>query len=202
MPRTSTARARLIDSAGRLFHANTYAGTNVDELCVAAGVRKGSFYYFFPSKRDLALAAIDESWARAQATILEPAFAPDVPPLERIVRFFRLAAERQSGAVVLGCPFGNLALEVSTRDQMIRDRVQAVFDGYCRYFEQALGEAAASGRIENHDAAGTARALLAYFQGAMLLAKTRNDAELIDQLADYALSLVGARPNPASKEPS
>jgi TetR/AcrR family transcriptional regulator, transcriptional repressor for nem operon len=201
MPRTSTARARLVDSASRLIHASTYASTNVDDLCAAAGVRKGSFYYFFASKRDLALAAIDESWARAQAAILEPAFAPDLPPLERVVRFFRRAAERQSGVVVLGCPFGNLALELSTRDEVIRDRVRMVFEGYCRYFEQALSEAMANGSIEIRDTASTARALLAYFQGAMLLAKTHNDSRLIDELAEHALSLIGARPNPVSKEP-
>jgi len=39
-----------------------------------------------------------------------------------------------------------------------------------------------------------ARALLAYFQGALLLAKTNNDASIIDALADQALSLVAGTP--------
>jgi TetR/AcrR family transcriptional repressor of nem operon len=72
-------------------------------------VRKGSFCYFFPTKRELALADIDERWKRAQANILEPAFTPDVEPLERIVRFFHRAAEHQRGEVVLGCPSSTLA---------------------------------------------------------------------------------------------
>ena len=37
---------------------------------------------------------------------------------------------------------------------------------------------------------GVAQALLAYFQGALLLAKTRNDATIIDSLADHAVKLV------------
>jgi TetR/AcrR family transcriptional repressor of nem operon len=192
MPRTSTARARLIDSAGRLIHASSYAAASVDDVCAAAGVRKGSFYYFFPSKRDLALAAIDDRWARARANILEPSFAPDVPPLERIARFFHRAADNQRGDVVQGCPFGNLALEVSTQDDVIRDRVRAVFDGYRSYFEAALREAALGGSISDGDVGGLAQALLACFQGAMLLAKTHNDLNIIHCVADRTRVLVGA----------
>jgi TetR/AcrR family transcriptional repressor of nem operon len=200
MPRSSTARARLIDSASQVIHERSYATASIDELCAAAGVTKGSFYYFFPSKRDLALAAIDARWAHAQTAILEPAFAPDVEPLERIVRFFHCAAEHQRGPVLHGCPFGNLAIEVSTQDTIIRDTVRDVFDGYCRYFEAALHEAAASGAVRTSSVPDAARALLAYFQGALLLAKTHNDATLIDELADRALDLVGAQHDPRREE--
>jgi TetR/AcrR family transcriptional regulator, transcriptional repressor for nem operon len=193
MPRTSTARARLIDSASRLIHESTYAAASVDDVCADAGVRKGSFYYFFPTKRELALAAIDDRWKRAQANILEPAFIPDVEPLARIVRFFHRVAQHQRGGVVLGCPFGNLALEVSTQDEAIRDRVRAVFEGYCGYFEGALREAAADGSAASGNFHERATALLAYFQGAMLLAKTYNDPNLIHSLADHARALAGGR---------
>ena len=194
MPRSSTARARLVQSAGARIHASSYATASVEELCADAGVQKGSFYYFFASKRDLALAAIDDQWAKTRATILEPAFAPDVQPLERIARFFRSVAERQRADVVFGCPFGNLAAELGTQDQVIRDRVRQVFAGYQAYFEQALREAAASGKLRQTDVPSTAQAVLAFFQGALLLAKTRNDATIIDAMADHALNLaVGTR---------
>ncbi len=189
MPRSSTARARLIDSAGRRIHTSSYAAASVEVLCADAGVQKGSFYYFFPSKRDLALAAIDDQWANARATILEPAFASDVEPLERIERFFRSVAEHQRADVVLGCPFGNLAVELGTLDSVIRDKVRQVFEGYQAYFERALREAAATGSLRAADVPTVAQALLAYFQGAVLLAKTHNDSRIIDALADHALNL-------------
>ena len=187
MPRTSTARARLIDSARRLLHANNYASVSVDDLCGDAGVFKGSFYYFFPSKRDLALAAIDEQWNAACTTILEPAFAADVAPIERFRRFFGLAADRQRGELVRGCPFGNLAAEMATTDPLIRDRVGQIFDDYLGYFRQALLDAADSGSFRVADVPGTAQAVLACFQGALLLAKTRNDADLIVDVGEHTL---------------
>jgi len=190
MPRSSTARTRLVESAGARIHASSYATATVEDLCADAGVQKGSFYYFFPSKRDLALAAVDDQWAGTRATILEPAFAPDVKPFERIARFFRAVADRQRGDVVLGCPFGNLAAELGTQDPVIRNRVRQVFAGYQAYFEHALREAAADGKLRETDVPGVAQALLAYFQGALLLAKTHNDATIIDSLADHAVNLV------------
>lgn len=193
MPRTSTARDRLIDSARDLIHSSSYGAASVDDLCRAAGVNKGSFYYFFPSKRDLALAAIDAQWASAREKVLDPSFAVDTPPLERIRRFFHRAAELQRRPVVPGCPFGNLAGEMGTMDEAIRDRVRDVFDGYRRYFADAVADAIAAGDVEPVDVETASEALLAYFQGALLLGKTRNDAGVIERLGASAPNLLGAR---------
>jgi len=40
MPRTSTARARLVDSASRLIHASTYASTNTAAPAAAANISR------------------------------------------------------------------------------------------------------------------------------------------------------------------
>jgi TetR/AcrR family transcriptional regulator, transcriptional repressor for nem operon len=197
MPRTSSARVRLVQSACKLLHGSSYAATSVEDLCAAAGVQKGSFYHFFATKQELALAALDEHWARTQNAILQPAFARDVPGLQRITRFFRSVAEHQRAPVVLGCPFGNLAVELATQDDAVRRRVAEVFDGYRGYFEGALRDADAAGQVPAGTAAASAEALLAYFQGVLLVARTRNDSHLIERLGDKALDLVGGGVNTA-----
>jgi len=53
-----------------------------------------------------------------------------------------------------------------------------------------LRDAEASGTLRGVDVPNAARALLAYFQGALLLAKTHNDPTIIDVLAEQALNLV------------
>lgn len=194
MPRTSTARERLIDSACQLVHTRSYAATSVEDLCTAAGVQKGSFYHFFPTKHDLVLAAIDRQWATARSEILEPAFAPDVTPARRFARFFALAADRQRGEVVRGCPFGNLAAEVGTMEAPIRQRVAEVFDGYLAYFEAALQHAADAGLLDVAEVKPTAAVVLASFQGALLLAKTHNDPGLIEHVGGQVVRLLTVQP--------
>jgi len=194
MPRQSTARTRLLDAARDLIHARSYASASVEDLCAAASINKGSFYYFFPSKLELVLSVLDEQWERTRTTVLEPTFQSDVAALDRIDRFFRRVVEIQRGPVVLGCPFGNLALELSTMEEPVRDKVRTIFDGYREYFARALTDAVAEHALTPVDVQETAQALVAYFQGALVLAKTHNDAGVIAHLATHARALIGAAP--------
>jgi AcrR family transcriptional regulator len=73
--RTDSARGRLIESAIGLIHAGSYGAVSVNDLCAAAEVKKGSFYHFFPTKRDLALAAIDAYWERHRISLFQEAFS-------------------------------------------------------------------------------------------------------------------------------
>ena len=81
MGRKSDAKERLIQAAMDLFYTRSYADVGVQELCKAAGVKKGSFYHFFETKQDLVLAALDRWWEFAQETTWEQAFESDPPPL-------------------------------------------------------------------------------------------------------------------------
>src|ERR1700761_1556783 len=83
MPRVSTAKERLTDAAMEMIWENSYGATSVDAICERANVRKGSFYYFFKSKSELAAAAIDADWNKHQPE-LDRIFSPSVPPLERL----------------------------------------------------------------------------------------------------------------------
>jgi TetR/AcrR family transcriptional repressor of nem operon len=193
--RLNDARERLIASAIELIYARSYGAVSVDDVCKHAGVHKGSFYHFFPSKQELLLAAIDVQWEQAKQAVLEPAFASDVPPLERVARFFTLFADPRCAATagiggVLGCPFGNLVAEMGAQDAVIRAKVQDVFAGICAYVEGALREAVAEGAIAGVDPAAGARALLAYYEGIMLVAKAANDAALIEQLRRLGLQFL------------
>src|SRR5213595_2248878 len=59
MGRVSDAKERLMDAVGELIWKGSYGSTTIDQICEKAGVKKGSFYYFFDSKADVAVAALD-----------------------------------------------------------------------------------------------------------------------------------------------
>ena len=196
MGRPSDARERLIEAARNVIPARNYETVSVDELCAAAGVTKSSFYHFFSSKQDLVLAALDSQWQWFERTHLAPIFLDQSPPHERILRFFELTlekqqAQKQSSGHMVGCPAGNLTLEMSNVDELIRARVEQFFRGWLAYIERMLDEAKAWGSVPaTLDAAVTAQALLAYFEGVMLLAKGRNDPSLLHTLRMGTLSLM------------
>ena len=196
MGRPSDARKRLIEAAKEVIYAHSYEAVTVDELCAAAGVTKSSFYHFFFSKQDLVLVTLESQWQWFEQAVLKPTFSDHLPPQEQMVRFFDLIleqqqAQKQNSGHMRGCPIGNLTLEMSTQDELIRARVERFFREWLSYFERMLGEAKEQGIVPaNLNTAVTAQALLAYFEGVILLAKGRNDPALIHILRSGTLSLM------------
>ncbi len=184
---TFDTRQRILLTARELFHGNNYADIGIKQICDIAGVQKGSFYHFFPSKRDLALSVIDhmaEDWASG---FVQEAFDPELPPMERLdylidgAYFWQKATKNIDGRMP-GCLFGNLALEISTRDDVLRARLSSVFEKTEQRFEDTLIEAVQLSVISPLNTHLTAQAMLAYLEGIILLAKSRNDPEVIQQL--------------------
>ena len=178
---------RILDSARELIHSRSYADVGVAAICRHAGVKKGSFYHFFPSKRDLTLAVLDSFYLQMKRNLLDNAFSPRFPPLQRLERFAQLLYEVQkstaaSTGYLFGCPLGNLAVELSTQDEPIRLKVAEIFSRLRADLRHVLDEAVETGDIEGIDTGATAAAMLAYFEGVMMMAKTQNDAEVLRQL--------------------
>jgi len=180
-------RQRIIEVAKSRFHNRSYADVGIKEICDKAQIQKGSFYHFFPSKRDLVLAVIEEfadDWAHG---FVAEAFDPKLPPMERIeymidaAYFWQKAAKDLEGRMP-GCLFGNLALEISTQDDVLRAKLLAVFCKAKARFQSTLEEAISNNDIAPLDTERTAEAMLAYLEGLILIAKASNDPESIYRL--------------------
>jgi TetR/AcrR family transcriptional repressor of nem operon len=195
MTETMDTRQRLLDAAQSLIHASSYREVGVQQICDRAGVKKGSFYHFFPSKRELALASLDQSHDLARDNIFTTSFADDLPPLARISRFFdslyRFHRDiKENTGYVLGCPFGNIGCEMSAQDEALRNKVDHILSCCEQPFARALQEAVTRGDLPDIDIESSACALFAYAEGVLLYAKTRNDPELIRDLGERALNLL------------
>lgn len=181
MGRVSDAKERLMDAVRELIWRGSYGSTTIDQICEKAGVKKGSFYYFFESKADLAIAAIEAQFAGHRQE-LDSIFSSTVPPLDRLRNYcdygFRLQTEmkRQCGSV-LGCPLFTLGSEVSTQEALLRAKIEEILDYKLRYFESTIRDAHAAGLVNAPDAAAKARMLMAYYQGLLTEARIKNDLE-------------------------
>src|SRR3954451_24006212 len=94
MGRVSDAKERLMDAVGELIWTGSYGSTTIDQICEKAAVKKGSFYYFFDSKADVAVVALDVAWKEKRME-LDSLFSPTIPPLERIHRYCDFAYKKQ-----------------------------------------------------------------------------------------------------------
>jgi TetR/AcrR family transcriptional regulator, transcriptional repressor for nem operon len=174
VPRTSNARDRIVSTAARLFLERSYHDVGVEELCAVADVRKGSFYHYFSSKAELAKAVIDLHMQVFQTRL---AMDPDATPAEKLS-----AIPDAIGAIhadlhawfgrFVGCPFGNIAAELSTTDEAVRVHLAARLAALEGQLAEICREAAAHQMLrEDTDPVRLAHALFAHYQGLILLAK-------------------------------
>jgi TetR/AcrR family transcriptional regulator, transcriptional repressor for nem operon len=198
VPRKSDAKEHLMDAAMDLIWANSYGCTSVDSICEKAGAKKGSFYYFFKSKSELAVKALEADWLGKKPWFDENFSAP-VPPLDRLRGYFDHVYEAQmkkhdEGGAVLGCPYFTLGCETSTQDRAICEQVHKILQRNEKYFESAIRDAHAQGLIFAPDAKMKAKMLMAFFQGSVTNARIQNDPRLLRELTSGAMSLLGAEP--------
>jgi TetR/AcrR family transcriptional repressor of nem operon len=195
MGRTSNAKQQLIEAIGELIWVGSYGSTTIDDICAKAGVQKGTFYYFFKSKADLAVAAIDADWQQRRVEF-DSIFSPIVPPLERFERLASFVYRSQSEAhqrfgCVLGCPLFALGAEVSTREIAVQKKIEEILNYKRMYFESAVRDAHAAGLIDVPDVAAKARLLFTYYEGLLTEARIRNDLNVLKDAGAGALQLLG-----------
>lgn len=179
MGRSSDAGERLVRTAARLFLTRSFQHVGVEEICAEANVRKGSFYYYFKSKTELAKAVIDLHasvlWASLDA-VAEGTPTRRLLAMASAIEAIQQGFEERHGRIV-GCPFGNLAAELSTTDPYLGEELAAVFGELERRFAVVCHEVAADGALRpGVDPDRLAALLNAQFQGLILLAKVRGSS--------------------------
>ena len=122
MPRPSNpdVRRRLLSAGLDLVHTHGFSASGVKDITDAAGVPKGSFYAYFPSKEAFAAAILNHYWSDIDDRIL-PILESKGSAQQRITRFFSaLADEHEAGDFLLGCLIGNLSLELGGSSEPVR----------------------------------------------------------------------------------
>ena len=171
MGRNSDAKERLLDAALDLIWERSYGIVTIDAICERAGVKKGSFYYFFESKAELAVAALDLNWSNCGKPKWDATFSATVKPLARIRNFLQWVYDSQAKlqaeqGKVLGCPCFSIGSETSFQDEPILAKAQSILAQQIRYFESAIREAQLEGSVPEGGCGVEGEVLVCPFEGS------------------------------------
>jgi TetR/AcrR family transcriptional repressor of nem operon len=202
MGRRSDAKHKLLDAAFELIWENSYGGVSVDEICEAAKVHKGSLYYFFRTKEDVAVAACEYHWETEQSE-MDRLFSPQVTPLERLLQWCVHVYQTQKDKSekygrVCGCPIAGIGAELATRQEKVRIKAEELMLRNIDYLESAIADAKREGllAVENPNAA--AQQVYSFVVGTLLQARIQNDAEVLHNIEPTVMAIIGAKaPVPA-----
>jgi TetR/AcrR family transcriptional repressor of nem operon len=171
------ARQRIIEAAAALVHAQGFRGAGLQEILDRAKVPKGSFYYYFKNKEELGAALVDhfaDQMAQGPGALLRDA---SLPPLDRLCKFLeRLRELFMQRGCRLGCPLGNLALEMSDASELVRRRTAAAFRKLSATMAGVLTEAQVRGDIRKDvDCDAAADFTVNALEGCLLRMKAERD---------------------------
>jgi TetR/AcrR family transcriptional repressor of nem operon len=191
-----------MDAVLELIWTGSYGSTTIDQICDKAGVKKGSFYYFFDSKSVLAKAALEIKWQATRAE-LDNMFSATVPPLVRLQKYCDFAFDFQSKMAVkfgrvLGCPLFSIGCEVCTQEVELQKIVESMLAYKRRYIESAIRDAVASHAIVAPDPAAAARMVMAFYEGLLTQARIQNDVEVLREMAPGIFGLLGVKNSEAA----
>lgn len=164
----------LLEAGKQVFMEKGYNHSGIEAILQAAGVPKGSFYYYFESKEDFGLQVINRCAEGYEAEIDRHLGDESIGPLDRLRRYFESACERlESQQCRKGCLVGNLSQEMADQSEVFRARLEEIFQGWIDRFTHCLEEARSIGEIPAHyDVRELAEFWLSSWQGAVLRAKT------------------------------
>jgi TetR/AcrR family transcriptional repressor of nem operon len=194
MGRTSDAKERLLAAISDLIWLGSYGRTSVDQICERAEVKKGSFYHFFASKTDLAIAAIDQA-SQGIFAEFDHIYAPTVDPLERLRNEAKWGYEHQKNVLkqygrVLGCPLFSLGAEVGTSEEALTNKVKEILNRHLEYYQSALRDAQRLHLIDDRPVEALARRLMAYAEGMLTQARIYNDLSYIAEIEEGFMDML------------
>jgi len=175
-------KEKLIGAAIDLIWKSSYGAVSVDEICKAADVKKGSFYHYFPSKIDLAIAAMEQAF-EGYRPLLDTIFSPSKSPIKRFEDYADMGYETQKEVaeeqgMVCGCPFVSLGSEMAPQDESIRKKTDEIISFHQRYYETTLRDMVAEGLLpEDTDIQATANKIYTFVMGQLVMARIQNSLE-------------------------
>ena len=184
-------REAVLDRAMTLFWRQGYEATSIQELVEATGVNRASLYATFGDKHGLFLAAVDryqETVSARRQAILERAG----PALDALHSYFEdLLTFSLNDGRRLGCLITNSAVELSTRDGQVEERLRAgvsrLEDAFYRLLRRAEGEGSLP---PGRDLRALARFLAGVVQGLRVMARLDPQEDRLRDVVETSLATV------------
>ncbi|AXT57515.1 TetR family transcriptional regulator [Aquimarina sp. MMG015] len=173
----------LLEKGVEIIWSKGYNGTSVNDIVKAADVPKGSFYFYFDSKEDFAIKALDKYFTMQFSPALDILQNSDGSPKERLLNFyqFRIKVLKEQLECKMGCLGCNLSNEMSEHNENIRNAVLDRHNLVKTEITKVVKEAQQSGEINSSI---NAEDLVGFIEdagkGAMITMKEMKDSYPVD----------------------
>ena len=176
MKKGEASKARLVAIAGELFWRQGYNATGLSEILQAANLPKGSFYFYFEGKRDLA-AAVIEYYRRIVSDDMKQ-MAEGCDWREFVHALTRKHLDSAAEGEHSGCPFAVMGMELALSEPEIAGLYAAALDEA----RQIMAEVLEQSGLNHEDAERLSALELTIFEGKLLLFRISGEAAHLETM--------------------
>jgi len=176
MANVAKHKEMLVRTAMRLFRQQGYASTGLQQILIESGAPKGSLYHYFPGGKE----ELGEAAVRMAAKLIGEMLAEHAARCKTSASFVKAYCSTMAGWMEesqfrSGCPIATTMLETAPHSpELTRAGVEAID----RWLDIIAAVFAADGASKSK-AKMKAQTLIASMEGALILARVRQDSRPI-----------------------
>lgn len=170
-------REDIIAVGAELVRRNGYHATGINDILREAGIPKGSFYNFFPTKEAYVREVLAWYASRMEKAMRKIFSQTDMSAVARLKKFYRLViAGNAEEGFQNGCLLNNLSIEVAGKHDLLAEEADYQFNRWVDEIETLVREGQQSGEISTRfPARETAEFIHTAFYGAFARMKSTRD---------------------------
>jgi TetR/AcrR family transcriptional repressor of nem operon len=191
----SKSRDKILESAQKLFHLYGFQQTSIDEILNDSGVTKSNFYYHFKSKEQLGLEILDRRIQQYETDVLSRTLENNsLTPSQKIDNFYsKVKTFHTDLGCAKGCPFGNLAIEMSGINENFRTRLADFFNRWQKSIQDCIEEGISSGEFNSDISPHVmSQLILSHLEGAIMMVKTHRSIEPLTKGSETIIKILKA----------
>lgn len=165
-------RARVVESARRLFNRHGFEQVTIDQVMASAGLTRGAFYHHFDSKDELYAAAVASFTTCNPFAVKSAQTAPAIDDPKQMARMLidLYLSDEVLENIDMHCPLYALPSDVARAGLEPQQAYTDLIRGMRHIYRVALNDV--------RDADQRADAMVSLCVGGMVLARTTNDPQL------------------------
>ena len=185
-------REDILNAGLKVMLQTGYEGASVRDICAAAGAPHGSFTNHFRSKEAFAEEVLDRYFAHTKGLVKEALDDESLTPRQRLKRYLDII----SGVLAddkwnRGCLIGDFSLETASQSDLLRERLEAIFQEWRAPFAACIAEAQNAGEMDSaFDPLDLAEFLLASWEGAILRMKVERGPAALERFKNIVFQTI------------
>ncbi len=175
----------LLEKGMELLWSKGYNATSVNDIVKIAGIPKGSFYFYFDSKEDFVVKALDKYFSIMFTPANDILENKSISPKQRLLDFheYRINVLKNEMDCKMGCMACNIGSEMAEHNEKIRTTILAKEEMILSKITNVIQEAQDLGEIENPMKASDIAAFIEDAgKGAMVSMKEMKSSYPIDNV--------------------